>query len=145
MQRLFENWRYFLKEGMSGFGYHISNEKNREGIEAGGLKGSGESEDGMRKDAGEERVYFFSDFETARLVMWEPGNIIGNPEPPYILVMFRLSGVDSTVVPDPELEKHDMFGKKAFYLIGDISPENIIAIKHEQEVAKMDENQQIDY
>jgi hypothetical protein len=141
MQKLFENWRRFLKEDVGAIGYHITNENNREGIEEHGIRGSEDSIDGLRTEAGEKRVYFFKSFETARLAMFEEGNIIGNPEPPYILIEFDVPG---EAVHDPELKDHDIYGPNAYYVVGSVPGSAIKNIKHEKEIIA-DEEEDDDY
>ena len=143
MKLIMENWRQFLTEGIGIIGYHVTNENNREGIVSGGIRGSQASMDDINPDYGEKRVYFFSDqqmdrgLEKAKMAMFEKA-IIGNPEPPYIIIPINLKKVPGEKKLDPELAKSDMYGENAYYLVGDVPPEAVIAshIKHEDEFKK---------
>jgi len=135
MQKLFENWRSFLNESLNNKGYHVAPASAEESIRATGLRGSADSEDKMRKDPGERRVYFFSDPLQAKMAMFEEA-IVGNPNPPYILVPFDLTKVDGEVKSDPELQDSDIYGPTAHYIVGDV-PVGAISqedIQHEDEL-----------
>ena len=140
MQKLFENWRSFLNERLGdeelgATGYHVAPASAEESIRATGLRGSADSEDKMRKDPGERRVYFFSDELQAKMAMFEEA-IVGNPNPPYILVPFDLTKVDGKVKSDPELQDSDIYGPTAHYIVGDVPVEAIdqAKIQHEDEL-----------
>ena len=135
MQKLFENWRSFMKESLNIIGYHVAPASAEESIRTTGLRGSGDSEDKMRKDPGERRVYFFSDELQAKMAMFEEA-IVGNPNPPYILVPFDLTKVDGKVKSDPELQDSDIYGPTAHYIVGDVPVEAIdqAKIQHEDEL-----------
>ena len=135
MQKLFENWRSFLNDRLGAKGYHVAPASAEESIRATGLRGSADSEDKMRKDPGERRVYFFSDPLQAKMAMFEEA-IVGNPNPPYILVPFDLTKVDGKVKSDPELQDSDIYGPTAHYIVGDVPVEAIDQedIQHEDEL-----------
>ena len=140
MQKLFENWRSFLNERLGdeklgAKGYHVAPASAEESIRATGLRGSADSEDKMRKDPGERRVYFFSELLEAKMAMFEEA-IVGNPNPPYILVPFDLTKVDGKVKSDPELQDSDIYGPTAHYIVGDVPVEAIDQedIQHEDEL-----------
>ena len=135
MQKLFENWRSFLNERLNIIGYHVAPASAEESIRATGLRGSADSEDKMRKDPGERRVYFFSSPLQAKMAMFEEA-IVGNPNPPYILVPFDLRKVDGEPQSDPELEDSDIYGPTAHYIVGDVPVEAISqeGIQHEDDL-----------
>tara|TARA_B100000131_G_C17864625_1_gene511568 strand:+ start:83 stop:523 length:441 start_codon:yes stop_codon:yes gene_type:complete len=142
MQRLFENWRNFLNERLNIIGYHVAPASAEESIRSSGLRGSGDSEDKLRKDPGEARVYFFSNELQAKMAMFEEA-IVGNPNPPYILVPFDLRKVNGKANLDPELEDSDIYGPNAYYIAGDIPVEAILqkGIKHEDELKNEDDDE----
>ena len=151
MQKLFENWRSFLNESLNIIGYHVAPASAEESIRATGLRGSADSEDKMRKDPGERRVYFFSSELQAKMAMFEEA-IVGNPNPPYILVPFRLTDPETgkklfTPIKDPELSSSDIYGPNAYYIAGDIPVEAILqrGIKHEDELKNEDEDEDYYY
>ena len=156
MQKLFENWRSFLNERLGdeelgATGYHVAPASAEESIRATGLRGSADSEDKMRKDPGERRVYFFSSELQAKMAMFEEA-IVGNPNPPYILVPFQLRDPKTNkelfiAIKDPELSSSDIYGPKAYYIVGDIPVKAILQgkIKHEDELKNEDEDEDYYY
>ena len=146
MQKLFENWRSFLNENLNIIGYHVAPASAEESIRTAGLRGSGDSEDKLRKDPGERRVYFFSSELQAKMAMFEEA-IVGNPNPPYILVPFDLRKVNGKTNLDPELENSDIYGPNAYYIAGDIPVGAILqrGIKHEDELKNEDEDEDYYY
>ena len=146
MQKLFENWRNYINESLNIIGYHVAPASAEESIRATGLRGSADSEDKMRKDPGERRVYFFSSELQAKMAMFEEA-IVGNPNPPYILVPFDLRKVNGKANLDPELENSDIYGPNAYYIAGDIPVEAILqrGIKHEDELKNEDEDEDYYY
>ena len=153
MQKLFENWRSFLNESLNNKGYHVAPASAEESIRTTGLRGSGDSEDKLRKDPGERRVYFFSSELQAKMAMFEKA-IVGNPNPPYILVPFDLNLTDPetgkklfTPIKDPELSSSDIYGPKAYYIVGDIPVKAILQgeIKHEDDLKNEDEDEDYYY
>ena len=76
----------------------------------------------------------------AKMAMFEEA-IVGNPNPPYILVPFRLTDPETgkklfTPIKDPELSSSDIYGPKAYYIVGDV-PVGAIdqdGIQHEDEL-----------
>ena len=140
MQKLFENWRSFLNESLNNKGYHVAPASAEESIRATGLRGSADSEDKMRKNPGERRVYFFSNPLQAKMAMFEKA-IVGNPNPPYILVPFQLRDPETgnelfTPIKDPELSSSDIYGPTAHYIVGDVPVWAIDqdGIQHEDEL-----------
>jgi len=89
----------------------------------------------------------------AKMAMFEKA-IVGNPNPPYILVPFDLNLTDPetgkklfTPIKDPELSSSDIYGPKAYYIVGDIPVKAILQgeIKHEDDLKNEDEDEDYYY
>ncbi len=137
MQKLFENWRKYIKENQDTkqIGYHVTLPEYSDGIRENGLLPGEYNDDNMPQKGAQKRIYFWPSYETAVLATLEPGHLFivsdgGEYKGPFIIVKFQYD------VPSRQDTNFDdkFFGNAdhgAKYIATDgIPPEDVLSIEN---------------